>query len=492
MPFTDYPNAFVGMVTIVLGLCAMSGGGRTRVFALLLAVFAVMVSFGKNFPLYGLLYSHLPLFNKFRVPVMIVLLFQLAAALGLAWGWSAVLESAGAKPGPRAALEKLLLVAGVVLAVVLAVGVLGQDAWRHGYIQNAIAHRSGQGGGYTAELGAEAYRRYVADLGRACVFGLLAIGAAWLALRGRVPAAAASIAVLGLLMIELWPVSGSLMAPVIGDTVQRNLDQGRDDVVEFLEKAGPPGTFRILPLDEFQNNRFAGFGIASVGGYHAAKPRRVQDFLQNDMQSNFGWMRLLNVRYIVTHQKLDPPPPFLNLVHEGSALVYENLMALPRATLLDQYRVVSPAKAILDSVKNGTGDSERMTYLEEDPKLALGPVAGGAAVVSSYRLNDAVVDIDSPGPALLRFADAWYPDWTARVDGKPVKLFAADYLLRAVPVPAGKHRVEFRFVSRAFRIGFMVSIASLAAAMALLAAGFLTGRRRAAAAPAAAPAATGA
>src|SRR5262249_14457835 len=101
MPFTDYPNAYVGMITILLGLAAFLAGGAPRVFALLLGVVALLISFGHNFPLYGFLYDHLPLFNKFRVPVMILLLFQFAAAVGLAWGWTAWIdpESPEAKRG---------------------------------------------------------------------------------------------------------------------------------------------------------------------------------------------------------------------------------------------------------------------------------------------------------------------------------------------------------------------------------------------------------
>ena len=481
MPFTDYPNAFVGAVTIVLALPAVFAAGWLRVFALGLGGFALLVSFGKNFALYNFLYRYLPLFNKFRIPVMIVLLFQLAAALGLAWGWSAVLDAAGAKPERRDRLAKLLTGTGIALGLLLVAGVFGQELWRSAYIQAAIRHRTAAGFEYSPELAAEAFRGGTGDLGRACALGLLAAGAAWLALRARLTPALATLLALALLMLEQWPVSGKLMQPVIGDPVQRNLELGRDDVTDFLTGAGPSGTFRIMPLDEFQDNRFTGFGIASLGGYHAAKPRLIQDFIEHDNRDlvvDPNWWRLLNVRYIVSHQKLEPTPPFLKLVHQGSANIYENLVALPRATLVAAYRVVQPAKAILDSVKSGTSDSQRVTFLDHDPKLALGPVEGGAAVVSRYRLNDVVVDVDTPGPALLRLADAWYPDWTARVDGRPAPIYRADYLLRAVPIPAGKHRVEFRFASRAVRDGLLLSIGSLLVALALLAAGVATGRRR--------------
>ena len=68
---------------------AAPGPDAPRVFAALLACFALLVAFGSHFPLYRFLYEHLPLFNKFRIPVMIVLLLQVAVALGAAWGWTA-------------------------------------------------------------------------------------------------------------------------------------------------------------------------------------------------------------------------------------------------------------------------------------------------------------------------------------------------------------------------------------------------------------------
>ena len=92
MPFTDYPNAYVGMVTVLLALPAFLATGAARVFALALAGIALLIAFGHNSPVYGFLYAHLPLFNKFRIPVMVLLLFQLAACLGTAWGWSTVLD----------------------------------------------------------------------------------------------------------------------------------------------------------------------------------------------------------------------------------------------------------------------------------------------------------------------------------------------------------------------------------------------------------------
>jgi hypothetical protein len=490
MPFTDYPNAYMGMVAVVALVPALLDRGVPRVTALLLALVALAVSFGKYFPLYGFLYDHLPLFNKFRVPVMIIVLFQLAIALGAAWGWSRVLREHDDPAARSRVTGRLLLGAGVVLAIALVVGVGGQDAMRDGYVRSAMAHRPG----YPGDAAAFTYQRYVADLLRACVLGLAALALLWLTRAGRIARLPATAILLVLVLIELWPVSGEVMHPVIGDRQAVNLELGRDDVIDYLEKAGPPGSFRILPLDEFQSNRFAGFAIASVGGAHAAKPRLAQDWIDRVLSNGLDWprlmpwLRLLNVRYLVAHQRL-PSSPGLTMVHDGpGGQVLEVPGILPRATAVGAYRVAASGSAVIDSISAGAADPATVTWLERDPRLALGPVTGAKAEITSYRLNDLSVHVTTPGPALLRVADLWYPDWVATVDGKPAELLRADHMLRAVPVPAGTHTVEFRFHTEAVRLGLLISIASLIAALALLAVGLVRGRGgRAASRPASGP-----
>jgi hypothetical protein len=317
------------------------------------------------------------------------------------------------------------------------------------------------------------------------LLGLMAVAIAWFARGGRFRLGATA-ALLGLLLLELWPVSARVMAPVIGERVATSPDAGRDDTVDFLAQAGPPGSFRILPIEEFQSNRFATFGIASLGGYHAAKPQLIQDLFGRHFDENAYWMRLLNVRYVVAREPYQQVPPMLKVVHEGSSQVLEFGAALPRVTVLGRYRVM-PEAAIFDSTAAGVIDNGAFTLLESDPHLALGPVEGARVTLDSYRLNDVALTVETPGPALVRLADLWYPDWVATVDGRETPILKADALLRAVAVPAGRHRVEFHFRSKAVRNGLALSIASLIVVLAGLIAG--SWRRPA---PAAAPPAAGA
>ena len=490
MPFTDYPNAYLGIVAVLLALPAFLAGGAPRVFALVLGAFALLVSLGRFFPLYGFLYAHVPQFNKFRIPVMIVLLFQLAAALGLAWGWSAVLGGGETRPKPR--LPRLLAVAAAALLALGAVAALGGGGLHAAYVAYATRVKPG----FPPQAADAAWSAFAGDLGRGVALGLAALALAWLAAGRRLSAGLASVGVLALLLVDVWPVSGRVMLPVIAERQPASLDAGRDDVVDFLVRQGPWGSFRVLVLgDEFQSNRYAGFGIATVGGYHAAKPRLFQDLLDAGVVSPTSaephWLALLDVRFVVTPQPLPPQqtPPFLAPVFQGQGgAVYRNVLALPRATLVGAWGLAPDrGRAAIDSIAAGTRDAARFTWLSRDPGFLSAPLAGGTATITRYTLHEVDVDTDAPAPAVLRLADLWYPDWQVSVDGRPAELLRADHALRAVAVPAGRHRVAFRFVSPAVRHGLELSLASLVAALLLVASGAWGARR----APAAAPAGAG-
>lgn len=486
MPFTDYPNAYVGVVAALLAVLAfVRPAGAMRLWALALGVFALLVSFGSHFPLYGFLYDHLPQFNKFRVPVMVLLLFHLSVALGVAWGWTRVLEAGGArKPGGP---DRALLVLGGVLVVAALAAMLGQDALRGPYVEAALARKQP----FTPQQAEAAFRAFAGDLGRVALTGLAVVAIAWFALRGRLNASLASVLVMAVLLFDLWPVGRQLMAPVIGPVAAKDADAGRDDVVRFLEQAGPWGSFRVFWPQRFQDNTLAGFGIATLGGMHAAKPRLMQDLMDTGALDDPRWWRLLNVRYLVVDQPLDPArtPPFLQPAYQGSAAVYDNLVALPRATVVGSYGVVpDTGRAAIDSILAGGREVASHTWLTRDPGVALGPVEGATATIAKYGLHEVDVDVETPGAAILRLADLWYPDWVVKVDGRPAELLRADHALRAVVVPAGRHRVEFRFVSPSVTRGLWLSLACAAVALALLVAGWLSGRRRPAAdTPAEAP-----
>ncbi len=487
MPFTDYPNGYLGVIVVLLAACGFVGrsgaDGAARLFAGVLTLFALLVALGRHFPLYGVLYEYLPLFNKFRIPVMVLVLFQLGMAMAAAWGWGALVVVSREK-GRLDTVDRILAGVAIALALLGLFALFGTESFRGGYVTMALEHQPRLG----ADAARAAFAAFTGDLGKVSFLGLVVVGVAWFARRGKLPVALASVSVLVLLMVELWPVSRSVMQPTIGDPVARDMDTGRDDVVEFLEKAGPAGSFRVFfPESElFRDNRVAGFGIATLGGYHAAKPKLFQDLVDGNALTQLPWLALLNVRYCVFSRPVAPTDipttlyQTLRLVHSGpGGAVYEYALALPRAMLVGSWEVVpDTGRSVLDSVSAVVRNPAVFTWLTSDPGIASGPADSvGSATITRYRLHEVDIDVDASRPVLLRLADLWYPDWKVTVDGKPARLLRADHALRAVVVPAGRHQVVFKFESGAFTMGLWLSIGSSLLALLLLAAGWWWSRR---------------
>jgi len=97
---------------------------------------------------------------------------------------------------------------------------------------------------------------------------------------------------------------------------------------------------------------------------------------------------------------------------------------------------------------------------------------GATARIVNYEDDFYRIHYSASGDSLLRIAVPYYPGWIAAVDGHPVDVLAVDYALSGVIVPAGEHQLEFRYHSRWFRMG-----AILSALMALICAGSFFVRR---------------
>ena len=93
----------------------------------------------------------------------------------------------------------------------------------------------------------------------------------------------------------------------------------------------------------------------------------------------------------------------------------------------------------------------------------------GIARLASFEPNRLVLEADTTDAAFVVCSEVYYRGWEARIDGRPAPLLRGDHVLRAVPIPPGKHALELRFRPRTFRIGLVISLASIAGAVLALA-----------------------
>ncbi len=472
LPFTQSTHYF-GITAAVLAIAGfLSWRSRRRWLFVALAGLVLLIGFGKYLPVvYKPLYAALPFFNRFRVPSMIYSLLPLLLAPLVAHGVAAVGMS------ERGGKGWLLGAAAVGVALLI---------WL--FAAPSVTSAIQSGGGFmrpaeSAHLSADQVRALVlerASMLRSSVLqGLLLAGLALLAYglgrSGKIPAPAAAASLLVLLVVDLWVTDRAFYQPEPRSRTESILVE--DDIVRFLKSR--PRPFRVAPLHAFTTNRYAAFGIESVGGYQPAKLRIYDDLLRSGLIYRPQVLGMLNARYLIGDRSLGQAG-LRELyagsdVLTGSAAVFENPAWMPRAWFVASVKQCS--------------DWGEMRQRLGDPGFAPDSVAyvypddwdGRMEHLSRGKVSDLRVDSHGvagralvPGPELgfLVLSEVHYePLWEAYIDGERTEIIRCNHVLRGILIPPGEHTFAVLATSKTRRMGQRVS----RAAGALLVAGVVLG-----------------
>ena len=178
-----------------------------------------------------------------------------------------------------------------------------------------------------------------------------------------------------------------------------------------------------------------------------------------DVQLAIGDPRLLDAR-------LDPG---LDLVFNREVAIFQHANAVDRAYLVAQAQPVETSAHAL-AVATAAGFDPRTTVILEGAADAPQPTgAPGRAEITHYGPNEVTVVTRADSTNYLVLADQYYPGWRAFLDGVEVPIYPANYIVRAVAVPAGEHTVRFVYAPRALAVGGLLSGLSLVLVVAALA-----------------------
>jgi uncharacterized membrane protein YfhO len=172
---------------------------------------------------------------------------------------------------------------------------------------------------------------------------------------------------------------------------------------------------------------------------------------------NVTLWRMLNVRYLA----FDKPTSvvgFEQIYSDAATSVYKNNYALDRIYFVDSL-AVKPALDLLQSIKKNEFDPKQIAYLEQDDLKVDKPTSKAYVKLVSYEDNKISADVNATGNNFLFVGDTYYPyGWKAFVDNKETKIYKANHGFRGIIVPAGLHRIEFRYVPNSFFIGKYTSL----------------------------------
>ena len=178
-------------------------------------------------------------------------------------------------------------------------------------------------------------------------------------------------------------------------------------------------------------------------------------------------INMLNTRYII----YDPSkPPIRNPHALGSAWFAQDLRWVKSADEeITALRTIDPARTVLVDERFRTAIGDAPVGTDSTAKVAL----------TDYRTDKLTYTVSSKAGGVVVFSEIWYgPDWRATIDGQAVEYARADYVLRALRVPAGQHTVEFHIESAPYTTGSKITMAGSATVLLLAIGVFVLELRR--------------
>lgn len=451
MPFTVAP-VYMGVVFLALAIIGMIMYRKDPFvqYLMVLTGIALLISFGRTFPvLYDLMYHYAPMFDKFRVPSMILILVHIALAICTAYGIKGIIEMAKNKHRQIPVwLRRTLVVTGTLFVL----SFLARGVFESSYI--GLIEASGRQ--VPPQLYSWVYERMMNDLSFNLGLLLATFGLLTLFIRRSVPA---SLLVAGLIIfttVDLWRVAYRPMDLNHAQDLERAFRA--DSAVRFINNDDE--LFRVIQMREdrpLADNRLSYHLIQDIYGYHPAKLRVYQDMIDIAGISNpFVW-NLLNVKYLLADQFYDAG--FLEPVHDGDRKVMENTHRLPRAWFIDRLEVDNPVR-ILESMRDGTFDPREIAFVETSPDFSVDPPGEeSSAEVIDFGLHHMNLELFSEGNQFLVLSEVYYPaGWNAYLNGEEIDIIKTNYFLRGMVIPPGEHELELKFEPSTFYTGKRISM----------------------------------
>jgi hypothetical protein len=483
MLMTDAAN-YTGVIVFffaMIGIFAFWKRDRLIPPLAIISLIALLLSFGGNFPvLFRPMFDYFPTFNKFRAPMMALVLMQLAFPIIAA-----------------ITLQKLLVIwkhddheekervgkwfkYGMYLAgALLVVFTVGRGAFSSS-ITEAIAKSGKPLATYPESLKSLAVSTAMNDAMIGMIFAAIACALALYMLKGKISPLVMGVVILALSLMDQWRVGSRPME--VTTRAEYSGVFNSHDYVEFIKQ--DKGVYRILDLNEPTSNVTASWGLQSIAGYHAAKMRSYQDVVDvtgkangNVIYNPFMW-NLLNAKYIIADGAISEDQTRFNPVFQSqepakqsqdgkpgqSTIVWENPQALPRAFFVRTSKVQDSLQTLY-AMRDATFDPREVVFLTKDAadlaSASQNPIDSTEHVdVVKYGNEDVEYKTTASAERILFISDTWYPDWTATIDGKVTPIHKANYAFRAIKVPAGQHTVKFSYEDPRYATGKTLSLAS--------------------------------
>lgn len=454
--------AYLGVIICLLGLIGFVVLKKPIRWGLLaITILGLFMAWGKYFAGFNVfLFEHLPFYNKFRAPSFAQVIPQFAIGVAAALALQYLLFDEKIKDSFKADFKKVLYTVGGLFAL-LALMYLMMD-YKAPHDNELLASLSEQtksneiGSAVLSGLKADRKAMFGGQLVRAAGFAILLLGVLYAYLKNWIKPMIAGIILLFISTLELTTVSHKYLDEEYyvspDEYTSTNFAPTQIDQ-QILQDKDP--NFRVFNMsggNPYAESRTSYFH-KSIGGYHPAKLRIYQDIIEKYLSARptEAILNMLNTKYIVVQ---DP--------QNGQPALLPNPQAFGPCWLVKNVKLVDDQVASIIAIGN-TNLKDTAIVEKSFSKNIVQPQADSTSSIKMTKFdNDAIeYEANCNGPQFAVLSEVYYPvGWNAYIDGKKVEYVNANYILRGISIPAGKHTVKFVFEPESVKSGTSIMFIS--------------------------------
>ena len=490
-----YVGAFV-LFLFVLGLFIVKGPMKWCLLAA--TILSILLSWGKNFmPFTDFFLDYIPMYDKFRTVASILVIAEFTIPLLAMLALKEIIEDKE-NNSQLSTLNSQLLIAFALTGGMCFLFWLMPDMFFGNYISTSDQMYMQQyvSAGYIpqdmmgqilANMSEMRRAMFTADAMRS--FIIIVVGTLILLVYrwGKIKTVPMVACVIVLCLADMWGVNKRYLNDSMFVTPRTNAQAFPPSQADELILQDPDKYHRVLNMTVSTfNDNTTSYYHKSIGGYHAAKLRRYQELIEEhispEMQalqqaavqtsglletcngdSLFPVLNMLNMKYVILGTKDSGKVPVMNPWANGNAWFVNKVQYVDDADaeLASLHGLATKHVAVVDKkFQEVLGDE------------ALQSDSTAKVTLTEYDANRLAYEVNSQKGGIVVFSEIYYPGWTCTVDGQNTPIARADYVLRAIRIPAGKHTVVMTFDPQTVHLTETIAYTALAI-LALLLIGFI-------------------
>lgn len=408
-------------------------------------IMALLLSWGKNFGiLTDFMIDYFPLYDKFRAVSSIQVILELCVPILAMLGLYQFLRNT-AEENKKPLLYTVCVTFGIMILLLFSKGFFDFKG------VSDVLYEQYYGREVIAMIQEDRKSMYIRDLLRTSTFMLFTILFLNLYQYKKISKMAVQGALLLLIGLDLGGVANRYVNSKDFVAI-RQMEQPFEATPADKMIQQDESYYRVYEPEVGINGARTSYFHHSIGGYHAAKPKRLQELFEYQIsKGNMQVLNMLNVKYILMRNE------------KGQVQPMQNEDALGNAWFVEKITAKNTNDEVMQSLSDFEPKTEAIALAKDIENLTFKQsIVDSTATISlkSYQPNKLVYETDNQKGGFAVFSEIHYPHgWTAALDGQEVPHYRVDYLLRGMEVPAGKHTITFEFQPEVVTTGTKIALA---------------------------------